>query len=57
MEVDLHPNEIEALRTQFKNDMTTTNESTNKRDTNGDRKDSEGYHKIQSNFLFLIYRP
>ena len=41
MEVDLHPNEVEALRTQFKNDMTTTNESTNKRDTNGDRKDSE----------------
>ena len=57
MEVDLHPNEVEALRTQFKNDMTTTNESTNKRDTNGDRKDSEGYPKIQSNFLFLIYRP
>ena len=57
MEVDLHPNEIEALRTQFENDMTTTNESTNKRDTNGDRKDSEGYPKLQSNFLFLIYRP
>lgn len=38
MNVNLHPNEVEALRTQFKNDMTTINDSTNKHDTNDNRK-------------------
>ena len=39
IKVDLHPNTVKVLRTQCENGMITTNESTNKRDTNGNRKD------------------
>ena len=54
MNIDLYPEEVEVLRTHSDNDTTTTKQSTNKRETDGNRK----YPKEDPNIsiVFLAFK-